>query len=257
MTDTRTGPPVPAVVAGVLGVLSAVLTEFQALFGVAISAWAGGSWGAVPVWQYVLLGWAPVQLWAAVRLLRRRGWLPVVLTNAPGALLTFAGVVADGVGAGGLYLLPQLSWPAVPVVVLGLLPGVRQWATGVAAGPVGVRRTPPAMVTALVLAGVSAAAPAYLAGGLVLRPWALVQPSGLLFYGPPLIAAALVITASVRLLRRGGVGLMIVALTLTAVVVVVATPGGDWSWRGLLCCSCLLAGLAALAPQVRQWTGSR
>ena len=131
--DARTPPP--AILAAALGLIGAVPTGFLAVIAVALGGLTADA-GFDP-WAYLLVIAPLVQIWAAIWLLARRGWLPMVIAVVPVAVL--AGVVvwtATRTEEAGNPALPLLLLLA-PVVaaVLAATPRVRRW---VAARP---RRT--------------------------------------------------------------------------------------------------------------------
>lgn len=125
--------PGAALAAGVLGLAGALPPAFLAVVVVALGGLSGDT-GPDP-WTYLLLLAPVLQVWAAVWLLARRGWLPLVLACLPVAAFTGAVVwTAARTGAGGsgwpllLLLFPVLA------AALALTPRVRGW---VAARPRG------------------------------------------------------------------------------------------------------------------------
>ena len=125
--------PGAALAAGVLGLVGALPPAFLAVVVVALGGLSGDT-GPDP-WTYLLLLAPVLQVWAAVWLLARRGWLPLVLGCLPVGAFTGAGVWtaarADAGGAGWPLLL--LLFPVLGAA-LALTPRVRGW---VAARPRG------------------------------------------------------------------------------------------------------------------------
>ena len=126
--DARTPPP--AVLAAALGLIGAVPTGFLAVIAVALGGLTADA-GFDP-WAYLLVLAPLVQIWAAIWLLARRGWLPMVIAVIPVAIL--AGVVvwtAVRTGDAGNPMLPLLLLLA-PVIaaVLAATPRVRRWVAG-------------------------------------------------------------------------------------------------------------------------------
>ncbi|MGY1689633.1 hypothetical protein [Geodermatophilus sp. SYSU D01105] len=126
-SDPRT--PGLALAAGVLGILGAVPLLFVAVFAVALGGLSADS-GPDP-WTYLLLLAPVVQLAGALWLLLRRGWLPLVLSVLPVAVLTGAVVVAATREDAGSPAWP-LMLVALPVLAaaLALTPRVRRWTAG-------------------------------------------------------------------------------------------------------------------------------
>ena len=122
-------PPL-ALLAGILGLVGALPPAFLATVAVALGGLTADA-GPDP-WTYVLLVVPLLQIWAAVWLLSRRGWLPLVLAVLPVAVLTGAVIWAASAteDAGGL------GWPLLMLVapvlaaVLATTPRVRRWVTG-------------------------------------------------------------------------------------------------------------------------------
>jgi hypothetical protein len=122
-------PPL-ALTAGVLGLVGAFPTGFLAVIAVALGGLTADA-GFDP-WAYLLVVAPLVQIWAAVWLLARRGWLPMVVAVVPVAVL--AGVVvwtATGTEDAGNPALPLLLL-VVPVLaaVMAATPRVRRWVAG-------------------------------------------------------------------------------------------------------------------------------
>ena len=122
--------PPPAVLAAALGFIGAFPTGFLAVIAVALG-WLTADAGFDP-WAYLLVVAPLVQVWAAIWLLARRGWLPTVLAVVPVAVL--AGVVvwtATRTEEAGNPALPLLLLLA-PVIaaVLATTPRVRRWVGG-------------------------------------------------------------------------------------------------------------------------------
>ncbi|MFW3169039.1 hypothetical protein [Geodermatophilus sp. CPCC 206100] len=118
-----------ALAAGIVGIIGAVPLLFVAVLAVALGGLSADS-GPDP-WTYLLILAPLLQLFGAVCLLVRRGWLPLVLALVPTVVLTVAVIVtAAGQGSEGL------GWPlllvAGPVVAaaLALAPSVRRWIAG-------------------------------------------------------------------------------------------------------------------------------
>jgi peptidoglycan/LPS O-acetylase OafA/YrhL len=127
----QTDPRMPglAMAAGALGILGAVPPLFVAVLAVMLGG-LNADTGPDP-WTYLLLVAPVVQLAGALWLLLRRGWLPLVLSVLPVAVLTGAVVVTatrEDVGSP--------AWPLVLVVLpvlaaaLALTPRVRRWTAG-------------------------------------------------------------------------------------------------------------------------------
>ena len=116
------GRPGLATVAAIAGLLGALATAWIALLAIALGGWSADD-GSAEEWLYLVLALAAVQAWAAVRLLRRRGWLPLVLACLPGIVLLGA-LVLDG----GFTLLAILAALPVLALVLASTPIVRRWA---------------------------------------------------------------------------------------------------------------------------------
>jgi hypothetical protein len=119
----RRTPPVPAVAAALLGLISAGATALLALLALTFSngRFGGGGWlvDATPVVLMIGL------VIGAVLLLLGRSWLALALPAGALAALALTGYVMGGWGAGALgvaiLLLPVLT------AVLALLPRVRRW----------------------------------------------------------------------------------------------------------------------------------
>ncbi|MGY1824364.1 hypothetical protein [Geodermatophilus sp. SYSU D00079] len=119
-----------ALAAGVLGIAGVLPPAFVAVLAVALGGLTADT-GPDP-WTYLLVLAPVVQLWGALWLLARRGWLLLVLSVLPVALLTGAVIWAAGQAeeSGGL------GWPLLllvcPVVaaVLAATPRVRRWVAG-------------------------------------------------------------------------------------------------------------------------------
>ena len=123
-------PPALAVAAGVLGLAAAAVAVFGAFLLMALGGLQADN-GEGRWWALVLLVVGAAQAWAAVRLLRRRGWLPLALASLPG-LLPLAGLVVvwleyrqDPTVLEAVAAIPLLT------LVLTLTSPVRRWATPV------------------------------------------------------------------------------------------------------------------------------
>ncbi|MGY1642769.1 hypothetical protein ACI782_16795 [Geodermatophilus sp. SYSU D00703] len=118
-----------AMAAGVLGILGAVPPLFVAVLAVMLGGLDADT-GPDP-WTYLLLVAPVVQLAGALWLLLRRGWLPLVLSVLPVAVLTGAVVVTATREDAG-----SPAWPLVLVALpllaaaLALTPRVRRWTAG-------------------------------------------------------------------------------------------------------------------------------
>ncbi len=126
-----TDPRMPglAIAAGVLGILGAVPPLFVAVLAVALGGLSADT-GPDP-WTYLLLAAPAVQLAGALWLLARRGWLLLVLSVLPVAMLTGAVIVtAAEDDAGGLGLPLLLVAAAGLAAALALTPRVRRWVAG-------------------------------------------------------------------------------------------------------------------------------
>ncbi|MGY1634481.1 hypothetical protein ACI784_22505 [Geodermatophilus sp. SYSU D01186] len=138
-TARRPAPDVPpsdprmpglALAAGAVGIVGVLPPAFVAVLAVALGGLAADT-GPDP-WTYLLLVAPFVQLWGALWLLARRGWLLLVLSVLPVAVLTGAVIwaAAQAEESGGL------GWPllllVLPVVaaVLAVTPRVRRWIAG-------------------------------------------------------------------------------------------------------------------------------
>jgi hypothetical protein len=121
--------PGPAIAAGALGILGAVPPLFVAVLAVMLGG-LNADTGPDP-WTYLLLVAPVVQLAGALWLLLRRGWLPLVVSVLPVAVLTGAVVVVAAREDAG-----NPAWPlvlvALPVLAgaLALTPRVRRWTAG-------------------------------------------------------------------------------------------------------------------------------
>jgi hypothetical protein len=119
----RRTPPVPAVAAALLGLISAGATALLALLALAFSngQFGGGGWLVVATPVVLMIG----LVIGAVLLLLGRSWLALALPAGALAALALTGYVMGGWGAGALgvaiLLLPVLT------EVLALLPRVRRW----------------------------------------------------------------------------------------------------------------------------------
>jgi hypothetical protein len=119
----RRTPPVPAVAAALLGLISAGATALLALLALAFSngQFGGGGWLVVATPVVLMVGLVV----GAVLLLLGRSWLALALPAGALAALALTGYVMGGWGAGALgvaiLLLPVLT------AVLALLPRVRRW----------------------------------------------------------------------------------------------------------------------------------
>jgi hypothetical protein len=119
----RRTPPVPAVAAALLGLISAGATALLALLALAFSngQFGGGGWLVVATPVVLMVGLVV----GAVLLLLGRSWLALALPAGALAALALTGYVMGGWGAGAfgvaILLLPVLT------AVLALLPRVRRW----------------------------------------------------------------------------------------------------------------------------------
>ena len=122
------GRPWAATAAGVLGLLGAAGTGLIAALAILLGGWSADD-GTVEWWLYPLLALAALQAWGAVRMLRRRGWLPLALACLPGLLLAGALVSLHREYDSGLTLIDVLGALPLAALVLALTPAVRRWAT--------------------------------------------------------------------------------------------------------------------------------
>jgi hypothetical protein len=119
----RRSPPVPAVAAALLGLISAGATALLALLALAFSngQFGGGGWLVVATPVVLMVGLVV----GAVLLLLGRSWLALALPAGALAALAVTGYAMGGWGAGAfgvaILLLPVLT------AVLALLPRVRRW----------------------------------------------------------------------------------------------------------------------------------
>jgi hypothetical protein len=119
----RRSPPVPAVAAALLGLISAGATALLALLALAFSngEFGGGGWLVVATPVVLMVGLVV----GAVLLLLGRSWLALALPAGALAALAVTGYAMGGWGAGAfgvaILLLPVLT------AVLALLPRVRRW----------------------------------------------------------------------------------------------------------------------------------
>ena len=122
-------PPL-ALVAAVLGIVGAVPTGFLAVVAVALGGLSADT-GPDP-WTYLLLVAPVLQVWGALWLLARRGWLLLVIAVVPVAVLTGAVVwTATGTEEAGNPAWPLLLLVApVAAAVLAATPRVRRWVAG-------------------------------------------------------------------------------------------------------------------------------
>ncbi len=122
-------PPL-GLVAVVLGIIGALPPAFLAVMAVALGGLTADA-GPDP-WTYLLLLAPVLQVWGALWLLARRGWLLLVLAVVPVAVLTAAVVwsatVTEGAGSPGWPLLLLVA--PVLAAVLSATPRVRRWVTG-------------------------------------------------------------------------------------------------------------------------------
>ncbi|RBY74480.1 hypothetical protein DQ238_21820 [Geodermatophilus sp. TF02-6] len=119
-----------ALAAAVAGIVGALPPAFVAVIAVALGGLSADT-GPDP-WTYLLILAPVLQICAALWLLARRGWLPLVLAVLPVALLT-AGVVwaassTEDAGGPGWALL-MLVLPVL-AAVLAATPRVRRWIAG-------------------------------------------------------------------------------------------------------------------------------
>ncbi|WP_142025870.1 hypothetical protein [Blastococcus colisei] len=116
-------PPVPAIAAAVLGVLSAGVPAVFALIALAFSGgeFAGNEWLLILVPLVILAG----LLVGVVLLLAGRSWLVLALCAGAMAALVLTGYLMGGWGGGAFGVLTVL----VPLLttVLAVLPRVRSW----------------------------------------------------------------------------------------------------------------------------------
>ncbi len=121
----RRRPPVPALVAAPLAVLSALTVGLFLLLAWTLS---GGHFNGAG-WVFVLAAWAIILglLVGAVLLVLGRSWLVLALPAAGVATLILAGQVAVSWGDG--MPGPALLYAVVPAAtaVLAARPGVRRW----------------------------------------------------------------------------------------------------------------------------------
>ena len=122
--------PPASVLAAAIGLIGAFPTGFLAVIAVALGGLTADA--GVDPWAYLLVVAPLVQIWAAIWLLARRSWLPMVIAVVPVAVL--AGVVvwsAIGTEDAGNPALPLLLLLG-PVIaaVLAATPRVRRWVTG-------------------------------------------------------------------------------------------------------------------------------
>jgi hypothetical protein len=138
-TARRPAPDVPpsdphmpglALAAGILGLVGALPPAFVAVLAVALGGLVADT-GPDP-WTYLLVVAPVVQLWGALWLLVRRGWLLLVLSVIPVAVLTgaviWAAEQAEASGGSGWPLL-LLVFP-VAAAALAVTPRVRRWTAG-------------------------------------------------------------------------------------------------------------------------------
>jgi hypothetical protein len=116
-------PPVPAVAAAILGLISAGATALLALLALAFSngQFGGGGWLVIATPVVLMIGLVV----GAVLLLLGRSWPALALPAGALAALALTGYVMGGWGAGAfgvaILLLPALT------AVLSLLPRVLRW----------------------------------------------------------------------------------------------------------------------------------
>jgi len=119
----RRTPPVPAVAAALLGLISAGATALLALLALAFSngQFGGGGWLVIATPVVLMIGLVV----GAVLLLLGRSWLALALPAGALTALALTGYVMGGWGAGAfgvaILLLPALT------AVLSLPPRVRRW----------------------------------------------------------------------------------------------------------------------------------
>jgi hypothetical protein len=124
-TRVRRRPPVAALLAAPLAVLSAIAVAFFGLIALAFSNGDLNDWA----WLFIAVP-AVLSLWllvGALLLLLGRSWLAVFLPAAGLALVVVWGILDGTLGEdNGAFLV--LVW-ALPIVtaVLTVLPGVRRW----------------------------------------------------------------------------------------------------------------------------------
>ena len=119
----RRTPPVPAVAAALLGLISAGATALLALLALAFSngQFGGGGWLVIATPVVLMIGLVV----GAVLLLLGRSWLALALPAGALTALALTGYVMGGWDAGAfgvaILLLPALT------AVLSLPPRVRRW----------------------------------------------------------------------------------------------------------------------------------
>ena len=106
--------PMPgyALAAGVLGLVGVLPAGFGALAAIALGGVSSD--GSVDPWSWVWSILPALQLWGALWLLFRRGWLPLVLTSAPGLLI-------------GLVVAAPLALASLAAMILASSGVVRRW----------------------------------------------------------------------------------------------------------------------------------
>ncbi len=122
-------PPL-GLLAAALGIVGALPPAFLAVMAVALGGLTADA-GPDP-WTYLLLVAPVLQVWGALWLLARRGWLLLVLAVVPVAVLTAAVVWAatrtEEAGSPGWPLLLLVT--PVLAAVLAATPRVRRWVAG-------------------------------------------------------------------------------------------------------------------------------
>ena len=104
--------PRHALAAGILGLVGVLPAGFGALAAIALGGVSSDGSVAPEAWIWLAL--PALQLWGAVWLLLRRGWLPLVLTSAPGLLI-------------GLVVAAPLALASLAAMILASSGVVRRW----------------------------------------------------------------------------------------------------------------------------------
>jgi hypothetical protein len=119
----RRTPPVPAVAAALLGLISAGATALLALLALAFSngQFGGGGWLVVATPVVLMIGLVV----GAVLLLLGRSWLALALPAGALTALVLTGYLMGGWGGGSFGVLTL----AIPLIttILAALPRVRGW----------------------------------------------------------------------------------------------------------------------------------
>ena len=122
-------PPVPALAAGILGLVAAAVAAFGAFLIIALGGLeaedGSGRW-----WALALLAVGIAQAVGAVLLLRRRGWVLLAVASLPGLLPLVALVGVWLEYRQDPSLLEVVAATPLVTLVLTLLPPVRRWASG-------------------------------------------------------------------------------------------------------------------------------